>query len=117
MVHQATKVCLIDKSCEPCQGGVPPLDLAAAKALLEDVGAGWQINNEGRLACNYPFKDFMGAMNFANRIAEVAEKEAHHPDVTIAWGRCSIEIWTHKINGLTESDFVLAAKIAALQSS
>ena len=62
----------------------------------------------------YKFNNFRQAMNFANKIAEIAEREAHHPDLTIVWGKCSVRIWTHKINGLTESDFILAAKIGAI---
>ncbi len=107
-------VCLIDKSCIPCKGGVPPLSSVAANGLLAKVGGDWQINDAGHLYKKYLFNDFMGPIAFANQIAEVAEKEAHHPDITIAWGACSIEIWTHKIDGLTESDFILAAKIEAL---
>ena len=109
------EVCLIDKSCIPCKGGVPPLDSTTANTLLAEVGNGWQINGAGHLYKKYSFNDFMGAMAFANKIAEVAEKEAHHPDITIAWSACSIQIWTHKINGLTESDFILAAKIEAIR--
>jgi 4a-hydroxytetrahydrobiopterin dehydratase len=114
MVNVESSVCLIDKACVPCMGGIPPLDSAAANKLLAEVGHGWKINEAGHLFKEYKFDDFMGSLAFANKIAELAEAEAHHPDITIAWGKCSIEIWTHKIDGLAESDFILAAKIASL---
>ena|SRR3990167_11565661 len=108
------KICLIDKVCVPCQGGVPPLDQTTIKKLLTELEADWKINSIGHLYKQYLFEDFMQSVGFANKIAEIAEKEAHHPDLTIAWGKCVVEIWTHKINGLTESDFILAAKIEAI---
>jgi len=103
--------CLLDKNCTPCQGGVPPLDSEVASRLLEKLKSGWIINEFGHLYKVYNFNDFMDAMNFANKIAEAAEKEAHHPELVISWGKCIVKIWTHKINGLTENDFILAAKI------
>jgi 4a-hydroxytetrahydrobiopterin dehydratase len=105
---------LINKSCVPCQGGQPPLGKDVSQAFLQELGDLWHINSQGHLYNAYKFKDFMGAMTFANKIAEVAEREGHHPDLAISWGLCAVEIWTHKINGLTESDFILAAKIKAL---
>jgi 4a-hydroxytetrahydrobiopterin dehydratase len=111
------KVCsLSQKSCVPCQGGVPSLDANVAQTLLSELENGWDINDKGHLLKSYNFKDFMSAIGCANKIAEIAEKEAHHPDLTIAWGRCDVEIWTHKIEGLTESDFILAAKIDGILS-
>ena len=109
------KTHLANKRCIPCQGGTPPLDQRTAAKLLTDLGADWQINRDGHLYKQYVFPDFMGSMTFANKVAELAEQEAHHPDLIIAWGKCAVEIWTHKINGLTESDFILAAKIEAIQ--
>lgn len=108
------KRCLINRTCVPCQGGVPPLDRLIAEKLLAEIGTGWKINDTGHLYKKYLFNDFQQSLDFANRIAQIAEKEAHHPDLTIAWGKCVVEIWTHKINGLTESDFILAAKIEAI---
>ncbi|MEZ4846345.1 MAG: 4a-hydroxytetrahydrobiopterin dehydratase [Bdellovibrionota bacterium] len=104
---------LENKSCIPCSGGVPPLSKEEIQKYQKEV-TGWEVNSSGHLFKTITFKDFMGAMNLANKIAVVAEKEGHHPDITIAWGKCTVEIWTHKINGLTESDFILAAKIDAL---
>jgi 4a-hydroxytetrahydrobiopterin dehydratase len=109
-----TSCSLKDKHCIPCQGGVPPLSSEMAKKLLQSLSADWQINKSHHLYANYKFADFMQALDFANKIAVIAEAEGHHPDLTISWGSCAIEIWTHKINGLSESDFILAAKIADL---
>lgn len=109
------EVCSLEnKSCIPCQGGVPPLSSKESEKFLKELKGKWNLNAQGHLTREYAFDDFMGALNFANKIAVVAEKEGHHPDLTIAWGKCGVEIWTHKINGLTESDFILAAKIDAL---
>jgi 4a-hydroxytetrahydrobiopterin dehydratase len=102
---------LINKKCIPCQGGTLPLNHDEATKLLKEVSGTWRINELGHLYNEYTFKDFMEPMNFANKIAELAEKEGHHPDLYISWGNCKMEIWTHKIHGLTESDFILAAKI------
>ena len=106
---------LTKKNCIPCQGGVPTLDKDEEKNLIMQLQSDWRINELGHLYKQYKFADFMSAMEFANKIAIIAEQEAHHPDLTISWGACSIEIWTHKINGLTESDFILAAKIESLE--
>lgn len=103
--------CLVDKTCTPCQGGVPPLSTNKVQKFLQEVGNNWGINKEEHLYKEYTFKDFKNAMDFANKVAEISEKEGHHPDLKITWGKCTIEIWTHKINALTESDFILAAKI------
>ncbi len=101
---------LADQACIPCRGGVAPMDTDRASQLLRELNAAWQLNAQGHLERQYPFPDFAQAMAFANRVAEIAEAEGHHPDLHIAWGRCTVEIWTHKIQGLTESDFYFAAK-------
>ncbi len=112
-----TKSCLINKKCIPCEGGVPPLSESSSKKLLGQLGGGWSINKQGHLFKEYTFQNFLDPLAFVNRIALIAEEEAHHPDLSIAWGRVGIEIWTHKISGLTESDFILAAKIEDLHGS
>ena len=81
-----------------------------ADDMLARLGNEWAINGAGHLTKHYSFKDFADAMSFANQVGELAEEVGHHPDLTIAWGRCGIEIWTHKINGLADADFILAAK-------
>jgi 4a-hydroxytetrahydrobiopterin dehydratase len=101
---------LADQQCIPCRGGVPPLPRARTDALLTELEAGWALNSAGHLSRDYEFKDFAAALEFANRVGAIAEQQGHHPDLHVAWGRCGVEIWTHKINGLTESDFYLAAK-------
>jgi len=105
---------LADRICEPCQGGVPPLEEAEANALLNQLGGGWSINEKGHLERLYTFDDFIQALNFANLVGAEAEAAGHHPDLYVAWGRCGIEIWTHKIDGLAEADFILAAKSARI---
>ncbi len=108
------EVCSLEnKSCIPCKGGVPPLESKETGRLLKELGRNWKLNANGHLFKEFTFDDFMGPMKLANSVAAIAEKEGHHPDLAIAWGKCSVEIWTHKISCLTESDFILAAKIEA----
>ena len=101
------------KHCIPCKGGVPPLGGAELAALQAQV-PGWHVVGDHHLRKVYTFPDFRTALDFVNRVGEVAEAEGHHPDLYLAWGRVEVKIWTHKIDGLTESDFILAAKIEAL---
>lgn len=106
---------LIEKTCTPCKGEVSALTQEVANQLLIELNNGWVINILQHLYKEYKFKNFIGAMNFANHIAALAQAEAHHPNLMIAWGVCAVEIWTHKIDGLTENDFILAAKIDLLK--
>ena len=99
---------LASKTCVPCRGGVPPLSMDVASRLMEQLD-GWQFE-QGHLAKSYHFPDFAGALEFVNKIGAISEQQGHHPDVYMTWGKVSLEIWTHKIDGLTESDFILAAK-------
>jgi 4a-hydroxytetrahydrobiopterin dehydratase len=101
---------LADQQCIPCRGGVPPLPRARIDELLAQLDKGWSLNDAGHLLRAYEFQDFATAMAFANEVGDIAEDQGHHPDLHVGWGRCAVEIWTHKINGLTESDFFLAAK-------
>ena len=103
---------LSEKECVPCRGGVPPLADAACNAYLQELPE-WQII-DGKLTRLFQFKNFKDSLSLANRVGELAESVNHHPDLLVAWGKLKIEIWTHAINGLTESDFVLAAKIDKL---
>jgi len=105
---------LADQTCVPCKGGVPPMEPQRANELLRELGEGWALNPKGHLERTYSFANFVEAMAFANRVGEIAEEQNHHPDLHVAWGKCTVEIWTHKIDGLTESDFILAAKYDAL---
>jgi 4a-hydroxytetrahydrobiopterin dehydratase len=101
---------LAEQKCVPCRGGVPPMAKDRAQALLRELNEGWRLNADGHLERAYAFENFARAMAFANKVADIAEHEGHHPDLHVAWGMCKLEIWTHKIKGLTESDFYLAAK-------
>jgi 4a-hydroxytetrahydrobiopterin dehydratase len=101
---------LAEKHCVPCRGGTPPLRGAELESLRSQV-TDWQVVNEHHLAKSFTFPDFQKALDFVNRVGAIAEQEGHHPDLHLAWGKVGVETWTHKIDGLTESDFVLAAKI------
>ncbi len=105
---------LASKQCIPCRGGVPPLAGTEREALLKELGNGWRAVEGHHLEKEYSFPDFKSALAFTNRVGELAEREGHHPDIYLAWGKVRITIFTHKIDGLTESDFVLAAKIERL---
>ena len=101
---------LAAKNCIPCRGDVPPLRGTELSKLHQELGFGWEVVGEHHLEKEYSFPDFRRALDFTVRLGEVAEAEGHHPDIYLAWGRVRLQIWTHKIDGLTESDFVLAAK-------
>jgi 4a-hydroxytetrahydrobiopterin dehydratase len=105
---------LASKTCVPCRGGVPPLKGSQLAELAAQVPQ-WQIVNEHHLTRNFAFPDFRQALDFVNRVGAIAEEQGHHPDILLTWGSAAITIWTHKIDGLTESDFILAAKIDKLQ--
>ena len=111
---ESKNICLLDKTCTPCQGGVPPLTIDIALQMLSELGEDWVIGSTGKLYKEYNFNNFLDGMKFANKVGELAEMQGHHPDLEISWGKCKIKIWTHKINGLTENDFILAAKINSL---
>jgi 4a-hydroxytetrahydrobiopterin dehydratase len=122
---------LADRDCVPCKGGVPPLDDAAIAPLLAQLD-GWELWRadadhphaksplHGALRKRYALRTFAAALALVNRIGAIAEAQNHHPDLGLAWGQVDVEIWTHTIRGLTESDFVFAAKcdraFAALQA-
>jgi len=101
---------LADHTCVPCRGGVPPLETDQIEELLAQLEHGWKVNEKGHLERLYTFQDFAEALAFVNRVGNVAEAEGHHPDLYLAWGKCTVELWTHKIHGLTNSDFYMAAK-------
>ena len=107
---------LADRTCVPCRGGVPPLKGPALRRLHEQV-AGWELVEEHHLRRTFPFPDFARALAFVNRVGTVAEQEGHHPDIRLTWGKATIELFTHKIGGLSESDFIMAAKIDALPAT
>ena len=94
----------------PCRGGIPPLEGDQITELMGMLAPGWQAVDEHHLEKEYTFDDFAQALAFTNRVGAIAEAEGHHPDIYLAWGKVRLTIWTHKIDGLTESDFILAAK-------
>ena len=102
---------LAAKQCVPCKGGVPPLAGEAIENLLAQLGPnGWQVISGHHLEKSYTFADFASALAFVNRVGAVAEEQGHHPDIDLGWGKVRLTVWTHKIEGLTESDFIFAAK-------
>lgn len=104
---------LSSKQCVPCRGGVPPLQGDDIQRLLSQLND-WEVVREHHLKKNYGFSNFAEALEFVNRVGELAEEQGHHPDICFGWGKVEVTIWTHKIDGLTESDFILAAKINEL---
>ena len=101
---------LASKECVPCKGGTPPLSGSSLQSLARDLGADWRVHDGHHLEKDYRFDDFRSAMDFAIRVGELAEEQGHHPDMHIAWGTVRLTVWTHKVDGLTESDFIFAAK-------
>lgn len=102
---------LSQKTCTPCQGGVPPLSMTEAEAWLVQA-PGWELlNNGARLKRRFQFKSFDAALAFVNRVGDLAEEEGHHPDITFGWGYANVLFYTHKIGGLHENDFIMAAKV------
>lgn len=101
---------LASKACVPCKGGVPPLAGKELDRLQEELAGDWTVVDGHHLEKRYSFPDFAGALAFTNQVGEIAEAEGHHPDIYLAWGAVELKIWTHKIDGLTESDFIFAAK-------
>ena len=107
---------LASRRCVPCKEGTRPLTEREYAPLLEQLD-GWQVVEGHHVSKTYKFKNFKEALAFVNRVGDVAEGEGHHPDITFTWGRARIDIWTHSVGGLSESDFVLAAKIDELAAA
>jgi 4a-hydroxytetrahydrobiopterin dehydratase len=108
---------LADKECIPCKGGVPPLKGDALLHLAAQLGNDWKVVNEHHLAKEFKFKNFREALDFTNRVGALAESVRHHPDIYLSYGKVTLTLWTHKIDGLTESDFIFAAKADPLSGS
>ena len=106
---------LAEKECVPCKGGVPSLKGEDLARLKRELNVAWQTVQEHHLEREFKFKNFIDALRFTNRVGELAEQQGHHPDIYLSWGMVKVTLWTHKIDGLTESDFVLAAKIDRLE--
>jgi 4a-hydroxytetrahydrobiopterin dehydratase len=107
---------LAKKECIPCKGGVPPLKGGELTRLLDELGGGWRVMDEHHLEKEYRFKDFRTALAFTNRVGELADTQGHHPDIHLSWGKVRLTIWTHKIDGLTESDFIFAARADGMEA-
>ncbi len=101
---------LADRKCEPCKGGVPPLGAEEWRPLQAELDAGWEVVEGHHLSRKFKLRDFAEALAYTNRVGELAEQVFHHPDLHLGWGAVRVEIWTHKINGLHEADFIFAAK-------
>jgi len=101
------------KTCVPCRGDTPPIKGKHLERLLQIVPK-WKAVNEHHIVREFKFPDFKQALEFVNRVGELAEQQGHHPDILLAWGKAEITLWTHKIAGLSESDFIMAAKIDLL---
>jgi|SRR5690349_2984158 len=106
---------LASKTCVPCRGGVPPLKGKELSDLHKQVPQ-WEIVDDHHIMRTFTFPDFRKALEFVNKVGDLAETQGHHPDILLAWGKAQITLWTHKINGLTESDFIMAAKIDEIGS-
>jgi len=106
---------LASKTCVPCRGGTPPLAGKELEALAKQVPE-WKVVDEHHITRSFTFPDFRKALAFVNQVGELAEQQGHHPDIFLAWGRAEITSWTHSVKGLTESDFILAAKIDKFQT-
>lgn len=105
---------LAEKECIPCKGGVPRVEGNELSRLTNELGGGWKVIDGHQLEKEYKFKNFRDALAFTNKVGELAESQGHHPDIFLAWGLVKLTIWTHKVDGLTESDFILAAKAERL---
>ncbi len=119
---------LIEKSCIPCRGGTPALSKAESQVLLAELqhleletsaekNKSWKIEKNHHLLKEYHFSNFLQALQRVNEIGKIAEQESHHPELQFSWGYLKVKVWTHKIEGLTENDFILAAKIEELNLS
>jgi len=107
---EKTSAALAERECRPCQSGEAPLTGSALTRTAAQLPNGWQVVREHHLEKEFRFDDFRGALAFTNRVGEIAEAQGHHPDIFLTWGKVKLTIWTHKVDGLTESDFILAAK-------
>lgn len=102
---------LLSKQCIPCSIGAIPLNEDDIKDFMQDLKEGWKVLDNIKIQKTYKFKDFKEALDFTNKVGSLAEEQGHHPDIALSWGKVVITLWTHKIKGLNENDFIMAAKI------
>ena len=107
---------LTSKKCVPCEGGTPPLTEDKVNELLSQVDSSWELFENKKIKLKLKFKDFVEAMAFVNKVADLAEEEGHHPDIHIYWNKVNLDLWTHAIGGLSDNDFIMAAKIDKITS-
>lgn len=105
---------LTEKRCEPCDANTPPLQGEELERYARELDDRWDVVDGHHLRADFRFDDFMGALEFTNRVGRLAEDEGHHPEIRLTWGKATVTIWTHAIDGLSDNDFILAAKIDAL---
>ncbi len=105
---------LARQTCKACEGGIPPLTGERLDEFIGQISNEWKLINQKKIRRTFTFDNFVDAMEFANRVGDIAEAEQHHPDLHISWGKVVVELWTHKIDGLFDNDFILAAKIDTL---
>ena len=106
---------LNNKKCVPCEGGIPPLGEEEINELRGQIHTDWEVVDNLKIKREFSFVNFVHTMEFVNKIAGLAEEEGHHPDMHVSYGKLTVELWTHAINGLSENDFILAAKIDELR--
>ena len=102
---------LAQKQCVPCEGGAAPLKGEQLQQLQRELGEGWQLVDEHHIEKEFNFDSYLEGVNFVNEVAAIADEQNHHPEITLSYGKVKVTLWTHKIGGLSENDFILAAKI------
>jgi 4a-hydroxytetrahydrobiopterin dehydratase len=102
---------LNQKKCKPCEGGVPPLEEKEIKEYMQELNTEWDLIDQKKISKTFQFKNFKEALDFANRVGEIAEEEQHHPDLHVYYGKVTVDLSTHAIGGLSENDFIIASKI------
>jgi len=105
---------LSKKKCVPCEGGIPPLDMAGIAEYMKYIRDDWKVEENKRITREYLFVNYSHTMDFVNKIAKLADEEGHHPVMHVYYARVVVELWTHAVNGLSENDFILASKIDKL---
>ena len=106
MENKANAAKLSEKQCTPCRGGVEPLGTQELAPYLQQIADGWDVIEGRKLEKTFTFKNFKEALDFTNQVGQLAEQQQHHPDIYLSWGKVKVELWTHKIGGLHENDFI-----------